>query len=115
MFVVYFESHMGFMSLFQMPWRFAGCVPGSDDEIRRYRPNWKMSPASAGSFAPSNVFSRSSVGRTAFGEVPRSIETRRKSRWCAAAFAVLISSKDLRAAAAIAALVRASGSPLTSL
>ena len=30
MFVVYFESHMGFMSLFQIPWSFAGCVPGRD-------------------------------------------------------------------------------------
>jgi hypothetical protein len=30
MFAVYFESHMGFMSLFQIPWRFAGCVPGRD-------------------------------------------------------------------------------------
>jgi len=30
---------MGFMSLFQMPWRLAGWVPGRDDEMRRYRPN----------------------------------------------------------------------------
>jgi hypothetical protein len=35
MFVVYFESHIGFWSLFQMPWRLAGCVPGRDDAIRR--------------------------------------------------------------------------------
>lgn len=33
--MVYFESHDGAIWSFQMPCRFAGCVPGRDDEISR--------------------------------------------------------------------------------
>ena len=35
MFVVYLESHMGFMLAFHNPWRFAGSPPGREEEMSR--------------------------------------------------------------------------------
>ena len=38
MFDVQLALHAGRTSWFQMPWRLAGCVPGRELEISRYRP-----------------------------------------------------------------------------
>ena len=48
--MVYFESQDGAIWSFQMPCRFAGWVPGREEEISRYRPYWNNSAENCGSF-----------------------------------------------------------------
>ena len=62
---VYFESHDGLSESFQMPCRFAGWVPGRDDEISRYRPYWNSNTENCGSLVLA-----STSEATAFGELP---------------------------------------------
>jgi hypothetical protein len=56
MLIVYLLPHGGSMLSFHRPCRFAGCPPGRELEISRYRPNWKYSAARAfvlfGSYGP---------------------------------------------------------------
>jgi hypothetical protein len=58
MLIVYLLPHGGDRLSFQMPWRLAGCDPGRELEMRRYRPYWKYSAASAGSPPPAKPLTR---------------------------------------------------------
>ncbi|RAS67000.1 hypothetical protein C8D87_103339 [Lentzea atacamensis] len=78
---MYFESHDGFIWSFQMPCRFAGCVPGRDDEIRRYLPYWNSRTENCGSLVLACRVIRTSVGWSAAGVRPRSRLTRPNSAW----------------------------------
>ena len=60
--MVYFESHDGAIWSFQMPCRFAGWVPGREEEISRYRPYWNSSAENCGSF-DARVLGDPHVGR----------------------------------------------------
>jgi hypothetical protein len=79
--MVYFESQDGAIWSFQMPCRFAGWVPGRDEEISRYRPNWNSSAENCGSFTLACWAIRTSVVWSAAAVRPRSIVTRVKSAW----------------------------------
>jgi hypothetical protein len=63
MFSVQFELQGGRTCSFQIPCRFAGCVPGRLLAIRRYRPYWNSSSTSRGSFAPAETIRSSSSAR----------------------------------------------------
>ena len=78
---MYFESHAGVSESFQMPCRFAGWVPGREEEISRYRPNWNSSAENCGSLPLACWAIRTSVGWSAAAVRPRSSVVRPNSRW----------------------------------
>ncbi len=74
--MVNFESQDGAIWSFQMPCRFAGWVPGREDEMSRYRPNWNNRAENCGSFTCACCAIRTSVGWSAAAVRPRSTDTR---------------------------------------
>ena len=79
--MVYFESHCGLIESFQMPCRLAGWVPGREEEISRYRPNWNSSAENCGSVTVACCAIRTSVGWSAAEVRPRLIVTRPNNAW----------------------------------
>src|SRR6516225_6441681 len=113
MLIVYLLPHGGDMLSFQMPCRFAGCEPGRELEMSRYRPYWKYNAARPGSPPAANPCTRSSVG-VDFADGPRFSVTRLNSCWYSRTCAARSASTVLRDAAPRDAATRAVGSPLTS-
>ena len=74
--MVYLLSQGGINLSFQIPCKFAGCVPCRDDEISKYLPYWYSNATIDGSSSCLNEISLSPVGLSEISDLPKSKFTR---------------------------------------
>src|SRR5258706_2215072 len=99
MFVVYLLPQGGVSKSFQIPWGFAGLVPGREEDINKYRPYCMYKATKDGSLEEANFSRRLSVAllsakggfsESAGLELPSLMENVLKYRWYSLMCAALI-------------------------